>query len=104
MRNSGELQVPLHLRNAPSKLLKSEGYGKDYKNLHHNGGFVNENYFPINMKKRYFYKPLNSGLEKKIKDPLNRGSRHIIERSMLKDSYESIVIGNSTRLTSRLPN
>lgn len=71
VRNSGELQVPLHLRNAPTKLLKSEGYGKDYKNPHHNGGFVNENYFPINMKKRYFYKPLNSGLEKKIKERLD---------------------------------
>lgn len=71
VRNSGELQVPLHLRNAPTKLMKEEGYGKEYKYPHDYGGFVDENYFPINVKKSYFYNPKNSGLEKKIKERLD---------------------------------
>ena len=71
VRKSGELQVPLHLRNAPTKLMKEEGYGKEYKYPHDFGGFVDQNYFPINVKKRYFYNPKNSGLEKKIKERLD---------------------------------
>ncbi|TNE32966.1 replication-associated recombination protein A [bacterium] len=71
VRNSGELQVPIHLRNAPTKLMKEEGYGRDYKYPHQYGGFIDENYFPINVKKRYFYNPKNSGLEKKIKERLD---------------------------------
>lgn len=71
VRNSGELQVPLHLRNAPTKLMKEEGYGKGYKYPHDYGGFTDENYFPINVKKQYFYEPKNSGLETKIKERLD---------------------------------
>lgn len=71
VRKSGELQVPLHLRNAPTKYMKDEGYGKEYKYPHDYGGFVDQNYFPINVKKRYFYNPKNSGLEKKIKERLD---------------------------------
>jgi putative ATPase len=71
VRKSGELQVPLPLRNAPTKLMKEEGYGKEYKYPHDHGGFVDQNYFPINVKKRYFYNPKNSGLEKKIKERLD---------------------------------
>ena len=71
VRNSSELQVPLHLRNAPTQLMKDEGYGKEYKYPHDFGGFVDQNYFPIDIKKRYFYNPKNSGLEKKIKERLD---------------------------------
>jgi len=71
VRKSNELQVPLHLRNAPTKLMKEEGYGKEYKYPHDFDGFVEQNYFPINVKKRYFYNPKNSGLEKKIKERLD---------------------------------
>ncbi|MFN3195498.1 MAG: replication-associated recombination protein A [Chlorobiota bacterium] len=70
VRSSGELTVPLHLRNAPTKMMKSEGFGKDYKYPHDFGGFVEQNYFPEGKEKRYFYKPKNSGLEKKILDRL----------------------------------
>ena len=52
-------------------LMKEEGYGKEYKYPHDFGGFVDQNYFPINIKKRYFYNPKNSGLEKKIKERLD---------------------------------
>lgn len=71
VRNSSELQVPLHLRNAPTKLMKQEGYGKEYKYPHDYGGFVIQDYFPIGTKKRNFYNPKNSGLEKKIKERLD---------------------------------
>lgn len=70
VKNSGELTVPLHLRNAPTKMMKSEGFGKDYKYPHDFGGFVEQDYFPEGKSKRFFYKPTNSGLEKKILDRL----------------------------------
>jgi len=81
IRTSGELTVPLHLRNAPTKMMKSEGFGKDYKYPHDFGGFVKQDYFPEGKPKRYFYKPTNSGLEKKILDRL----RSLWERDKSED-------------------
>ncbi|MCX6147646.1 MAG: replication-associated recombination protein A [Candidatus Kapabacteria bacterium] len=65
--------VPLHLRNAPTKLMKNEGYGKGYKYPHDNAEhFIKENYFPINVKPIKLYKPDGIGREIKIKERLNK--------------------------------
>ncbi|MCF7740767.1 MAG: replication-associated recombination protein A [Candidatus Marinimicrobia bacterium] len=63
--------VPLHLRNAPTKLMEKKGYGKNYKYPHdHKDHFVNEHYFPEDMPTQKFYKPTRLGRESRIKDRL----------------------------------
>ena len=64
--------VPLHLRNAPTKLMKEIGYGDNYKYPHnYDNNFVEENYFPKEMKPTQYYIPTNNGLEKSIKERLS---------------------------------
>jgi len=64
----------LHLRNAPTKLMKNLSYGKNYRYPHDNpNGFIpNEHYFPEKLKSRHYYKPVKRGLEIKIKEKLDR--------------------------------
>ena len=60
-------KVPLHLRNAPTALMKKLGYGKEYKYAHEfKNHFVEENYFPEEMKGTQYYFPKEIGQEKKI--------------------------------------
>lgn len=69
---SGTRPVPLRLRNAPTKLMKDIGYGKDYRYAHdEEGGYAaGETYFPDDMKAQSFYRPVDRGLEAKIKEKL----------------------------------
>lgn len=61
--------VPNHLRNAPTKLMKEIGYGKNYKYAHDfQNHFVEENYLPDDLKNKQFYFPTENGQEKKLKD------------------------------------
>jgi putative ATPase len=70
VRKNPNTSVPLHLRNAPTKLMKDLGYGKDYKYVHDfNGNFVNQNYLPQELKNTKFYQPGKNTTEEKI---LNR--------------------------------
>ena len=73
IKQDGTRPVPLHLRNAPTKLMKSLDYGKDYRYAHdEEGGFAaGENYFPAGMAAPNFYRPVNRGLEIRIADKLN---------------------------------
>lgn len=65
--------VPVHLRNAPTKLMKEIGYGKDYKYPHdYNNHFIEENYFPTELKNRQYYFPTENGQEKTLKDRLKQ--------------------------------
>ncbi|MGB2982181.1 MAG: replication-associated recombination protein A [Candidatus Zixiibacteriota bacterium] len=65
------LPVPLHIRNAPTRLMKDLGYGKDYKYPHdHPDHFVDEVYLPENLKNRKYYHPTDFGFEKEIKKRL----------------------------------
>jgi putative ATPase len=67
----GTLPVPLHLRNAPTRLMKELGYGKEYKYPHDFAdGFVPENYFPEELGRRTYYRPSEAGHEKVIADRL----------------------------------
>jgi putative ATPase len=68
----GSLDVPLHLRNAPTKLMKDIGYGKGYRYAHDepDAYAAGERYFPDAMPERRYYKPAPRGLEIKIGEAL----------------------------------
>ncbi len=72
VKNQGSFEVPIHLRNAPTKLMKQLGYGKAYRYAHDELGAyaAGENYFPENMKPRNYYQPVSRGLEIKISEKL----------------------------------
>jgi putative ATPase len=69
----GALPVPLHIRNAPTSLMKEIGYGKGYRYAHdYPDAYVPQDYLPEQLKGRSFYKPTDRGYEKKIKEGLDR--------------------------------
>jgi len=70
----GSREVPLHLRNAPTKLMKQLDYGKNYRYAHDEaGGYAaGEHYFPDDMPEVSFYQPTERGLEGKIAEKLAR--------------------------------
>jgi len=71
VRNNKLYSVPLHLRNAPTKLMKDIGYGTEYKYAHdYDNNFVEENYLPEEMNGIQFYFPTENGQEKNLKDRL----------------------------------
>ena len=70
VRKNGTPDIPLHLRNATTNLMKKENYGKDYKYPHnYSDKFVKENYFPRGIQET-FYQPTNSGYENYIRERL----------------------------------
>ena len=73
-RQSGSLEVPMHIRNAPTGLMKDMGYGKDYRYAHNeeDGFAAGETYFPEEIGERVYYHPVERGLELKIKEKLDR--------------------------------
>ncbi|WP_116364028.1 replication-associated recombination protein A [Parahaliea mediterranea] len=66
-------EVPLHLRNAPTTLMKAEGYGEQYRYAHDEpeAYAAGENYFPEPLRERQYYHPVDRGLEQKIRAKLN---------------------------------
>ena len=72
IKKDGTRPVPLHLRNAPTRLMKELDYGKNYRYAHdEEGGFAaGENYFPEGMAAPEFYRPVDRGLEIRIGDKL----------------------------------
>jgi len=66
-------EVPVHLRNAPTSMMKEFGYGGEYRYAHNepNAYAEGENYFPEALKDRQYYFPVDRGLEKKIAEKLN---------------------------------
>ena len=74
VREKGAGSVPIHLRNSPRGLMKSKGYGKDYKYAHaYDNHFVKQNYFPETFTDLpVFYNPQSEGREKFLKERLNK--------------------------------
>lgn len=73
VRQTGNLPVPLHIRNAPTKLMKEIGYGKDYKYAHsYEGNFVEQEFLPREIKNRRFYNPGKNQQEAKILERLQK--------------------------------
>ncbi len=85
-REHGSLEVPVHLRNAPTKLMKELGYGREYRYAHGEpeGYAAGENYFPEALGKRRYYQPVDRGLEQRIGERL----RHLreLDQQALRDS------------------
>jgi len=72
--------VPLHLRNAPTRLMKDLGYGRDYQDPHAAGGWVAEHYLPSPIAQQTFYHPTRNGAEARIADRLETWRRLREER------------------------
>lgn len=71
VKETGDLPVPLHIRNAPTKLMKELGYGKDYKYAHSfKGNFAEQDFLPKEIKNKRLYTPQNNPLELKILERL----------------------------------
>lgn len=69
---SGNLPVPLHLRNAPTKLMKELGYGNEYKYAHsYSGNFVEQDFLPKELNDKKFYEPGDNSKEAEIKKRLS---------------------------------
>jgi putative ATPase len=72
IRELENMPVPLHIRNAPTSLMKELGYGKDYKYPHdYQDHFVEEQYLPENLKGRTYYEPGDFGFEREVKKRLD---------------------------------
>ena len=72
INTKGYLPVPLHIRNAPTKLMKELDYGKDYKYAHdYVNAYVPQEYLPEAIRGQIFYQPKEAGFEKTIKERIN---------------------------------
>ncbi len=73
VRKTGDLPVPLNIRNAPTKLMKDLNYGKDYQYAHqHEGNFVNLEFLPDKIKGTKFYEPGNNARENELRNYLRK--------------------------------
>jgi len=76
VRKYGALPVPLHIRNAPTRLMKELGYGKGYKYAHNfPDHIVDQEHMPEKLKGRRYYHPTDQGFEKRIAERLERWRR-----------------------------
>ena len=82
-QEKGSLDVPMHLRNAPTGLMKGLGYGEGYRYAHDEDDAValGENYFPDDMQPAKYYHPVPRGLEIRIKEKLDDIARRARDRS-----------------------
>jgi putative ATPase len=73
VKTTGSLPVPLHIRNAPTRLMKALGYGKNYKYPHdYEAGVVFQEYLPEKLQGQHYYFPTDRGFEKTIKQRLEK--------------------------------
>jgi len=73
VRENGDLPVPLHLRNAPTKLMKQLNYGRDYQYAHdYENNFTELEYLPEKISGRKFYEPGENAREKELRDFLKK--------------------------------
>ncbi|MBI1912604.1 MAG: replication-associated recombination protein A [Deltaproteobacteria bacterium] len=73
VKRSGPLPVPMHIRNAPTRLMKDLGYSKGYKYPHnYKGATIEQDYLPERLKGKTYYKPSERGYEKEITENLKK--------------------------------
>ena len=76
IKETGTLPAPLHIRNAPTKLMRDIGYGRGYQYAHNfKDAYVPQDYLPEDLKGLIFYKPTERGFEKTIKERLENELR-----------------------------
>jgi putative ATPase len=89
VKKTGSLPVPFHIRNAPTRLMKDLGYGKDYKYAHnYRDAVVAQEYLPDKLKGQHFYAPTSRGFEKTIKERLDRWRQLIRNSKVNKDKMD----------------
>jgi len=95
VEQGGSAEVPLHLRNAPTQLMKNMEHGAGYRYAHdeEDGYAAGENYFPEALKDRQYYHPVDRGLEQKIREKLK----------YLRDRDKSSTIRRYERTTPKQP-
>ena len=79
IKQTGDLSVPIHLRNAPTKLMKELGYGKDYQYAHdYEGNFAFQDYLPDELQGETFYEPSDNPRENALREYLKKhwGNRY----------------------------
>jgi putative ATPase len=68
VKQTGDLSVPIHLRNAPTKLMKELGYGEEYQYSHnYANNFSEQEYLPDEIKAKAFYQPGNNARENEMR-------------------------------------
>jgi len=73
VNDTGDLPVPLHLRNSPTRLMKEEGYGKGYQYAHdYDLNFIDQEYLPDKIKESKFYDPGNNPRERELRERLKK--------------------------------
>lgn len=73
VRQTGDLSIPLHLRNAPTSLMKDLGYGENYGYAHaYEGNFVDQEFLPENISGKAFYTPGNNRIENEYRERLKK--------------------------------
>ncbi|MCD7900643.1 MAG: replication-associated recombination protein A [Bacteroides sp.] len=73
VRETGNLPVPLHLRNSPTKLMKQLGYGDNYKYAHsYEGNFIQQQYLPDEVNDRHFWEPQNNPAENNMNERMKK--------------------------------
>ena len=81
-KDTGSLMPPANILNAPTKLMKEIGYGKDYHYDHDaEGGFSGDNYWPDEMSPQTFYAPVDRGFERKIAERIEHWNTLRAERN-----------------------
>ena len=92
VKQDGTRLVPLHLRNAPTQLMKQLDYGKNYRYAHdeQDGFAAGENYFPDDMAAPGWYQPVNRGLEIKIADRLDNLKEKNHQKNQSKSNLKPI--------------
>lgn len=81
-KETGSLSPPMHILNAPTSLMKDLGYGKGYAYDHDSeDGFSGQNYFPDNMPRREFYRPVERGFEREVRKRLDYWGKLRAERA-----------------------
>ncbi len=85
VKKFGSLPVPLHIRNAPTKLMKDLSYGKGYKYAHnYKEGIVEQEYMPSELINRKYYHPTTRGYERIIKDRLDKWRKILAKRKAIR--------------------
>ncbi len=80
VQETGALTVPLHIRNAPTSLMKNLGYGKDYKYAHsYQGNFIPDNFLPEEIKGTIFYDPGTNPKEAELRKKLSNMWKNIYD-------------------------
>jgi putative ATPase len=80
-KSTGSLMPPKHILNAPTRLMKDLGYGRDYAYDHQQeDAFSGQNYFPDEMPRQQFYRPVERGFERELNKRLAYWARLRQER------------------------